>query len=177
MSAHRVRWPFATPALLVLAAAGPAASVLQAQAAQPRPDCTAAEHRQFDFWAGEWDVTAGGQRAGSNVITIRQQGCLLHENWTGAGGSTGESLNFWDRSNRTWNQVWVDSNGLVLRLAGGFAENRMVLSGETRGPNGTALQKVTWFRNPDGTVRQLWESSRDGGTTWTPVFDGLYRRK
>jgi hypothetical protein len=28
----------------------------------------------------------------------------------------------------------------------------------------------------DGSVRQLWESSADGGRTWTTVFDGLCRR-
>ena len=27
----------------------------------------------------------------------------------------------------------------------------------------------------DGTVRQLWELSGDGGLTWQVLFDGLYR--
>jgi len=168
-----------TPVVLVLCCAllGLTPSGLFAQAQGPRPDCSAAEHRQFDFWAGEWEVTANGQRAGSNVITVRQNGCLLHESWTGAGGSNGESLNFYDRTTKTWNQVWVDTNGLVLRLSGGFADDRMTMSGETRGPNGATRQRITWFRNADGTVRQLWESSRDGGTTWTTAFDGLYRKK
>lgn len=167
----------ASPLVLLLALVAPGMLSAQGQGGGGQPNCSAAEHRQFDFWAGEWEVTANGQRAGGNVITVRQNGCLLHENWTGASGSTGESLNFYDRSTKTWNQVWVDTNGLVLRLSGGFADDRMTLSGETRGPNGTARQRITWFRNADGTVRQLWESSQDGGTTWTTAFDGLYRRK
>lgn len=160
-------------ALAVLTA--PGALAAQGQGAQAA--CAADEHRQFDFWAGEWEVTANGQRAGRNVITVRQNGCLLHESWTGTGGSTGESLNFYDRITKTWNQVWVDANGLVLRLSGGFAGDRMTLSGETSGPNGTTRQRITWVRNSDGTVRQHWESSRDGGTTWTTAFDGLYRKQ
>jgi hypothetical protein len=42
--------------------------------AQAKPDaragpCAAAEHRQFDFWLGDWQVrTAGGKPAGANTI-------------------------------------------------------------------------------------------------------------
>ena len=31
--------------------------------------------------------------------------------------------------------------------------------------------------NPDGTVRQLWETSSDKGTSWATAFDGLYRKR
>ena len=27
----------------------------------------------------------------------------------------------------------------------------------------------------DGSVRQLWEASQDGGATWSVLFDGLYQ--
>jgi hypothetical protein len=30
---------------------------------------------------------------------------------------------------------------------------------------------------PDGRVRQHWETSKDGGATWTTAFDGYYRRR
>jgi hypothetical protein len=36
--------------------------------------------------------------------------------------------------------------------------------------------RVTWTPNADGSVRQLWEKSADGGATWTTAFDGLYTR-
>jgi hypothetical protein len=55
----------------------------------------------------------------------------------------------------------------------------MVMTGEapsSKKPGVTALQRVTWTPSSDGTVRQLWESSEDGGTTWTTVFDGRYSR-
>jgi hypothetical protein len=37
-------------------------------------------------------------------------------------------------------------------------------------------QRLTFSRNADGTVRQLWETSADG-KAWQPVFDGRYTRK
>ena len=41
--------------------------------------------------------------------------------------------------------------------------------GERPRPNGSTLKHRLSFRaNPDGTVRQLWETSSDGGSTWSP---------
>jgi hypothetical protein len=39
------------------------------------------------------------------------------------------------------------------------------------------LYRGTWTPQPDGTVRQLLEQSRDGGQTWYVWFDGKYVRK
>jgi len=47
------------------------------------------------------------------------------------------------------------------------------------GPDGQVrktLGRMTFFPQ-DGTVRQLWEQSVDGGKTWSVAFDGLYTRK
>jgi hypothetical protein len=53
----------------------------------------------------------------------------------------------------------------------------MVMEGERRLPDGTRqLEKITWTPNKDGTVRQVWLSSRDQGMRWASVFDGTYRR-
>jgi len=38
-------------------------------------------------------------------------------------------------------------------------------------------ERVSWTPGEDGRVRQLWESSRDAGKTWTVVFDGTYVRR
>ena len=39
------------------------------------------------------------------------------------------------------------------------------------------LAGITWSLEPDASVRQVWESSTDGGTTWTVAFDGRYVKK
>jgi hypothetical protein len=152
-------------------------------AAQPPrpapPTCEAAEHRQFDFWIGDWSVTVSGKPAGTNRIELAQKGCVLIEHWTGAGGNTGTSLNFYDRRTRQWHQVWIDSGGNVLRLAGGLQGEAMVMSSATVAlPNGTSqTHRITWSKQPEGAVRQHWEVSPDNGKTWTTSFDGMYRKR
>jgi hypothetical protein len=39
------------------------------------------------------------------------------------------------------------------------------------------IQRITWAPQADGSVRQLWESSKDGGRTWSTAFDGKYVKK
>jgi hypothetical protein len=46
----------------------------------------------------------------------------------------------------------------------------MVLDGVLGG----VRQRVTWTPRADGSVRQHWESSRDGAS-WHTDFDGIYR--
>ena len=144
----------------------------------PPPDCSAPEYRQFDFWIGEWDVTIKGQQVGENRITSEEKGCLIHENWRDSRGGTGQSFNFYDRADRKWHQVWVSSTGSVLDLAGEYRDGKLAYKGETKQPNGTVvLHELTFSQNPDGTVRQHWQTSADGGKTWTVGWDGLYTRR
>ena len=54
----------------------------------------------------------------------------------------------------------------------------MVLEGDTAAPGGkTVRQRIAWTPMPGGRVRQFWESSSDGGRTWSTEFDGLYSPK
>lgn len=164
--------------LLVSGLAVPSAA--QESGPPPPPQgCPAPEHRQFDFWIGDWEVlTPAGKTAGRNRIEPILGGCALRESWTGAGGSNGTSYNAWDRQRRRWHQTWVDNGGLVLRLEGGFADGRMVLSGETLDSAGaTVLNRISWQETGPKAVRQLWEVSSDGGKTWGVVFDGRYRKR
>jgi hypothetical protein len=144
--------------------------------AQPRPACDDPAYRAFDFWLGEWTVTNSDGVAGRNVIEAIQGGCALREQWTGAKGNTGTSLNAYDPGSGQWQQFWVDASGSVLHLRGKATRKGMVLSGETVSPDGKTKvkQRITWTANDDGSVRQLWESSADG-SSWTVAFDGLYR--
>jgi hypothetical protein len=141
--------------------------------------CKAPEHRQFDFWVGDWDVTTpAGKPAGHNHIESILGGCALRETWTGAGGSHGTSYNAWDRQRRRWHQTWMDDDGLVLRLEGALKDGKMVLEGETLDSSGSAvLNRIIWQETGPGAVRQLWEVSSDGRKTWRVVFDGRYRKR
>jgi hypothetical protein len=154
------------------------ATVTSAGVAQQPAPCASAEHRQFDFWIGDWEVTgARGQKAGTNRIERILGGCALYESWTGAGPSRGHSLNAFDTGDNKWHQTWMDNSGTVLLITGGIVNGEMVMEGERRLPDGTRqLERITWTPNADGSVRQHWQSSRDAGMRWTTVFDGVYRR-
>jgi hypothetical protein len=140
-----------------------------------KTDCSPPEFRQFDFWLGAWRVTSQGKPAGTSRIEAAMKGCAVIEHWTSAGGGQGTSLNFYDRRTKTWSQAWIDEGGNALHLKGGIVDGRMVLQSEPQEtPKGPAVQRITWSREADRQVRQLWESSLDGGRTWTVAFDGLY---
>ncbi|HEX8493813.1 MAG TPA: tetratricopeptide repeat protein [Pyrinomonadaceae bacterium] len=143
-----------------------------------KPCLHKAEHRQFDFWIGEWDVQANGQQAGTNSVQRILDGCVLFENWTSARGGTGKSFNFYNAATRKWQQTWVDSTGSVLELAGEYKEKTIQFSGETRQADGSKLlHRLTFFDLSPERVRQFWEQSTDNGKTWTVAFDGMYIRK
>ena len=57
-------------------------TIVTAQPKPPTAPCAAPEHRQFDFWVGEWRVTTpDGKHAGDNRIEKVLDGCALHESW------------------------------------------------------------------------------------------------
>ena len=164
-------------AALLLAAAP---SIAQ-QPAKPPPPCMDTQHRQFDFWVGEWDVSnPAGKPAGRSRIESKLNQCVVHEHWFGVGGSVGESFNLYNAGSGQWEQYWVDNGGNRLHLKGGLVGKAMVLEGVQDKPNAqtglTQRERITWTPNADGSVRQLWETSTDDGKRWATSFDGLYRK-
>jgi hypothetical protein len=154
--------------------------VSSAMAQSPLPHvCTAPEYRQFDFWIGNWEVQLpDGKRAGTNRIEPILDGCVLRESWAGAGGSNGASYNIYDRTRKRWHQTWVSDRGALLQLDGKLENGRMRLEGEALDSAGaTVLHRITWERTAPGRVRQLWESSTDGGASWSVSFDGRYLKR
>ena len=149
-------------------------------AAQQRA-CSVEEYRHFDFWQGRWVVrAANGALAGHNTISPILAQCALREHYTTPSGYEGESLNVYDISRDVWHQTWVDNAGLLLQLEGGYRGDVMVMQGETQDTAGNVtLYRITWSRVDRGRdrVRQLWESSTDGGDTWNVGFDGTYIRQ
>jgi hypothetical protein len=143
---------------------------------EPLRPCNTPEFRQFDFWVGEWDVAsaATNQRIGLNRISRINGGCTLREEYVTPAGYEGTSLSFYDSERKVWHQTWIDNQGGALYLEGGLDGNSMLLS---TGLVQQSFNRVTWSLLPDGRVRQHWQSTEDGGTTWSTVFDGYYSRR
>ncbi|MCI0706733.1 MAG: hypothetical protein L0Y80_04505 [Ignavibacteriae bacterium] len=145
----------------------------------PTPCKDSPEFRQFDFWIGEWEVrNPKGVKVGESNIQLIIADCVIFENWTGAGGGSGKSFNVYNAATKKWQQFWVGSGGGVLEFSGGLNGNKMEYTAQSTSKDGNVIHhRMTYFNNPDKTVRQLWENSTDGGKQWTVAFDGLYVRK
>ena len=148
--------------------------------------CAGPPYKEFDFWLGDWEVrNAAGQLLGRNRITKRHGGCVVAEEWESAAGGSGSSFNVYDQQTRQWHQFWVDATGTnwlssdkqgsPVTLRGGIRDGAMVLTSHPDTLPSIGQTRVTFRPLADGRVRQTFESSSDGGKTWTVSFDGFYK--
>jgi hypothetical protein len=144
-------------------------------APQPSYPCEDDERfSAFDFWVGEWDV-----HDASGTYHREERGCVLVENWTGAGGSTGMSINYLDTKSDEWVQFWIAAGGYYIDYRGGMTDDGMSLKGiiHTFSSGKTSPFRGLWTALPDGRVRQFFEISSDDGETWVTWFEGFYTRQ
>lgn len=141
--------------------------------------CRSPEYRQFDFWVGDWEVhDPQGNVVGRNVVTLEQDGCLIVEHWTSAGGvQTGTSFNYYDVRDKKWHQLYLDNSGnagAFPAMAGELKDSRMVLlTNEPSGP----ISRWTWYTVSPNHVRQMGEQSSDNQKTWQITWDSIYVKK
>jgi hypothetical protein len=137
--------------------------------------CTTAEYRQFDFWAGDWEVQVQGQPAGHNLVTLEQDGCLLVEHWRAStGGQTGTSFNYYDIRDKKWHQLYLDNSGnagAFPAMAGNLVGEKMILLTDA---SVSPVSRWTWYVVAPGKVRQMAEQSTDGQKTWNVIWDSIY---
>ncbi|TBW27964.1 hypothetical protein [Gramella sp. KN1008] len=142
-------------------------------------NCCSPEHRQFDFWLGDWEVyNSEGEKIGENLIEKIEDNCLISEKWKGKKGSTGRSFNYFDPADSTWNQLWISNTGNILKLKGKAKANKMILKSHiVNGEKGKYYNQITWTQNGDGSVTQLWEILDENDKFLSETFKGVYRKK
>lgn len=172
---------FACAAFLSSFACALAQNPATAQPAAPTPPAPLPVHHEFDFWIGDWDVywTGTETKIGESRVEAVAGGHALYESWTSTRApQTGKSLTSRHHFTGEWQQFYVGSGGWTTHYRGKFADGKLVLLAESVTPQGQkTLNRGTWTNNPDGTVRQQFEASTDGGATWKTNFDGTYRRR
>ena len=142
--------------------------------------CEAGEnHHAFDFWIGEWDVSQGGQAAGTNSIQAILGHCVIFEQWESASGSNGKSFNYYDPGHDHWRQIWVGDGGTFIEFTGQARDGGIFYTAETINPADAAVthHKFEFTQNEDGSVRQFWATSTDDKETWNTIWDGHYSRR
>jgi ketosteroid isomerase-like protein len=141
--------------------------------------CSASEYHEFDFWLGDWDAYDAAEPA---IVVARTRvhrildGCILREEYEGTNGLKGQSLTLYDRSRRIWHQSWVTNGGQLLVIEGGLEGGEMVLAGADHAADGKERHVRGTWKSMNGGVRETAVSSSDGGKTWQPWFDLVFRR-
>ena len=164
--------------LLTGALYGTGAAFAQGQTARPA-SCASAEYRRFDFWVGDWDVY-DVSRPDSVVARGRVEGildgCVLREVYDGRNGLSGQSFSIYDAARQVWHQSWVTNRGQLLLIEGRTEGDRVVLNGDYSAAAGKpAIIRGVWRPVEDG-VRETAETSEDGGKSWKPLFDLVFRK-
>ena len=147
--------------------------------AEPQPCAESSGFGDFDFWVGDWAVYSNDDERrffGNNSISKHHGGCLLKENWRGAGGSAGFSINYFNNVTDQWRQVWV-ADGYSIDYTGGLTDTgAMRLEGHLYN---YAEQRSTPFRGiwtplENGDVVQHFDIYDPEQEEWTVWFEGLY---
>ena len=141
-------------------------------------DCATPEHRQLDFWIGDWDTYESDTPGGVSIARTRVEpiagGCALRETYEQNDGLIGDSILSYDPVRKHWQQTWVTNRGALMVIVGNFKDGELVLQGDVHLKDGSSvMQRITWKAQGTG-VRESAVLSKDGGKTWTPAFDVLF---
>ncbi|HEY6942604.1 hypothetical protein [Dokdonella sp.] len=166
-------------ALPVVGAAGQPVEALAATS-PAAADCGEEAYRQLDFWIGDWDVFEADAPKGPVQARARIErvasGCAIREQYEQTDGLVGESLLAYDPVREQWQQTWITNRGSLMLISGGWNRGALVLEGETHLKDGsTVRQRITWRKHGDA-VHESAMVSEDGGKTWRPAFDMIFRR-
>ena len=143
------------------------------------PPCSGEKYNQFDFWEGSWNVyNTKGDIVGTNKLIKMQSNCVMQENWvSNSGPSRGTSYNYYNKIDDSWNQVWVDNSGFSLVLKGKLIAGKMVLKSDLiTSEKGNYYNRITWSKNDDNSVTQLWEYLNEKNEVISEVFRGIYKK-
>ncbi|MGA8490627.1 MAG: hypothetical protein WB711_09415 [Terriglobales bacterium] len=140
--------------------------------------CAAPEYHSFDFWVGDWDafdIDNPKTRVAHNRVDRILDGCVLLEDYQSTDGEHGQSFTIYDASRKVWHQTWVTNQGVLLVIEGGMRGGEMVLSGTDRTADGNERYVQGTWKPVSGGVREVAVTSVDGGKTWKPWFDIIFR--
>lgn len=154
---------------------------------QPSPPCSQPEHSAFDFWLGTWELSwpaeqmggrPGERGSGTNRVERVLGGCVIEENFSVSDGSfRGHSVSVYDAGAGVWRQTWVDSSAGYIALTGRFENDRMILSTEPVKRDDQVVVSRMVFRDIEpGSLSWDWQGSRDGGESWTDLWNIEYLR-
>ncbi len=146
--------------------------------AQPSADPACADAH---FLVGEWDVTAGdGSPISSVVFEKGDDGCYLVETWKGISEGMPDffCMMAYNPKKGDWGYFSASANpgGLRQRFEDGAIignEFRFTTRELDEGKSG----RFSYFKLPDGRLREVSVLSTDNGKTWETEYEFFWQRK
>jgi len=140
----------------------------------------------FNFWIGDWNVTwdnADGTKGhGRNRVVKLMDGAVIEENFEEAADAPpprliGKSVTVQEKSSGKWRQSWVDNQGGYFSFTASVDGDKRIFATDARMKDGKSTIQRMVFRNitKDGFTWD-WESTTDGGSTWSLQWRILYHR-
>jgi hypothetical protein len=151
----------------------------------PAPPCAAdSNYQRLAFWVGDWEVvdSTGAHYANQRVRAVLDA-CAITAEWTGRVGDKGLNLTSFDGRTGEWRQMYVSNqvpapSGVSLRRSDPSYNGPGVrFIALVDPPAGQVMRSRVTILPLDGhRVMQLFEDSKDGGTTWSVQFKAEHRR-
>ncbi len=133
-------------------------------------------NHEFDFWIGEWELTWGEDKQGTNRVERIMDGAVIQENFE-SDGYKGMSVSVFSREDSRWRQTWVDSSGAYLDFAGEFSDGKMILIRNGIVEGKPVKQRMVWYDMHENHFQWSWERSDDEGAIWRVLWKINYQRK
>ncbi len=136
----------------------------------------------FDFWIGTFDATPwnqpNAQPSGQLHNTREYEGCVIGERWTGAQGSAGIGMAFYDINRHVWRMVWNDDGNQSNDFEGSYHDGAMRFEGWVLDGAGARLLASNVLQDVSpGVIRHVYSTSADNGKTWDIKSDGRFVRR
>lgn len=139
--------------------------------------CCSEKYEEFDFWLGKWEVyDSSGALIGINSIIKQSDNCIIQEKWIDD-ARRGSSTIFYDSSDNSWNQIWIDNSNFILKLKGKLINDIMTLKSELiQGKNIKYYNQISWIKNEDNSITQVWDIYNENDDKISEVFHGIYKK-
>lgn len=129
------------------------------------------EH-SFDFWVGNWSLkwtdANGKEGKGQNIIETILDGKVIQENFEALEGQLkgykGTSISVFNPNTKTWHQTWQDTQGGNLVFTGRIEQDKKYFESALKG---NSQSRMVFHDFTDKGFTWDWESTQDGGKTWT----------
>ena len=139
----------------------------------------------FDFWVGKWEATwtesDGKTGRGTNTIIKTLDNAVIQENFKvdegGSKGYLGTSISVYNPQKKIWHQGYADNQGAYFNLVGERQGDKRIFRTEVvKQGEKQIIQRMVFYNITENTMNWDWESTQDGGKTWTLNWRINYKR-